>query len=107
MLQMKVTAQHNVSRCHLTHFSQTRLVSPVHPSASGVKPTGQEQLTPTHTRPDGQPQAEPFPRVTWFPGHTGARVELGESVLGEAAGGKMSLFGFFLEVMNKRGEQNT
>lgn len=82
-------------------------MSPVHPSASGVKPTGQEQLTPTSTRPDGQPQAEPFPRVTWFPGHTGARVELGGSVLGEAAGGKMSLFGgFFFGVMNKR-EQKT
>lgn len=67
-------------------------MSPLHPAASGVKPTGQEQLSPTSKRPDGQPQAEPFPRVTWFPGHRGVRVELGEFVLGEAAGGKMSLF---------------
>lgn len=86
---MKVTAEHIGSR--LTRFSQTRLVSPVHPAASGVKPPGQEQWAPTSTRPAGQPQAEPFPRVTWFPGHRGARVELGESVLGEAAGGKNEL----------------
>lgn len=95
MQQMKVTAEHIVSRCRLTLFSQTRLVSPVHPAASGAKPTGQEQLSPTFTTPDGQPQAEPFPRVTWFPGHRGARMELGESVLGEAAGGKISFLPIF------------
>lgn len=64
----------------------------MHPTASGVKPTGQEQLPPTFTRPDGQPQAEPFSRVTWFPGHRGARLEPGETVLGEAAGVKNGAF---------------
>lgn len=105
MLQMKVTAEHIVSRCRLTCFSQTRLESPVHPVASRVKPTGQEQLTPTFTRPDGQPQPKPFPKVTWFPGHRGTRVGLEESLLREAAGGKMGLFGvFFKEAMNKSRE---
>lgn len=60
----------------------------MHPRATGVKPSGQEHLWPTFTRPGGQPQAEPAPRVTWFPGHRGARLELGVTVPGEAAGGK-------------------
>lgn len=86
-----------------SHFTPASLESPVHPTASGVKPTGQEQLSPTFTRPGGQPQAEPFSRVTWFPGHRGARLELGETVLREAAGVKNGAF-FKMEVMNKSRE---
>lgn len=66
--------------------SHSKIGSPVHPSGPWVNPTGQEQLPPTFTRPGGQPQAELSPRAAWFPGHRGARLELGETVLGEAAG---------------------
>lgn len=73
------------------------------PAASGLKPTGQEQWSPTFTRPNGQAQAEPFSTVTWFPGHRGARLELGETVLREAAAVKNGAF-FKKEVMDKSRE---
>lgn len=77
----------------VTHFTQTRLESPVHPASSRAKPTGQEQLPPAFTRLEGHPQPEPLPRATWFPGHRGVgswrlELELGDTVLREAVGVK-------------------
>lgn len=83
----------------VTHFTQTRLESPAHPASSRAKPTGQEQLPPTVTRPEGHPQPEPLPRVTWFPGHGGVggwRLELGDTVLREAVGVKNGFLCFFM-----------
>lgn len=90
MLQMNLNTTYD--HVSVTRVTPGRLESPVHPTAPRVKPTGQEQLSPSFTRPDGQPQTEPSSRATWFPGHRGARLELGETVLREAAGVKMRLF---------------
>lgn len=62
------------------------LYSPLHPTAaSRVKPTGQIQMSPAFTMPDGQPQSVPLSTITWIPGRWGATLELGETEVKEAA----------------------